>query len=358
MYIPKQLFPTEINSSSLPGPYCLDSTLDVNASCPFAGYDELLRIFSIPDSAQDNLTITNPTTLNRRMALNLQFLTPLSTLNGKFVSQAQCWTQSHVLANYLSLGWQSRVSDDPFTIQINVEGRTGLLSPYVNVSCEMAPHTAYNRNMSFFSNPMGGPEYEHLSRTGTFDIRRIWNETVLTKSSRTMIAWKEFFEQTDNPVLAAFILSPNGSASANVTMCGVEARWESVDMWFMSNGAGTVSSNFTWDILSDMKLWGLPVANVRKEWADALNAVSQNSSTVLADLVDGAIETSKDQATSTGSMVGTITKILSMAVADGISRIGAEHNVNTGVSGGIHSNVSNATVSQFSSFVRLLLLLR
>ena len=63
-------------------------------------------------------------------------------------------------------------------------------------------------------------------------VSGIWNETILAKSSRTKFAWREVFEDTENPVLVAFILSPsNGTGTySNVTMCWVEARWETLDM--------------------------------------------------------------------------------------------------------------------------------
>jgi len=75
-----------------------------------------------------------------------------------------------------------------------------------------------------------------------------------------------------------------------------------------------------------------PIARIRKDWADSLNAASANSSTVLADLIDGALQVSHEQTTKTGEVVDAQSKILSMAVADGLARIGAEYNVNKGIS--------------------------
>jgi len=245
LYILKQLFPSEVSSSSLPGSYCLDLALDVNASCPFAGFSELRRVFSLPELGTDNLTLTEPTPLSRRMA------TMSYSLEGKGIGRAVCqtktWTQSQVLTNYLSLGWQSDISDGPYIIETTVQNK-GTPSPYVNVTCEMAPSTNHTRDLSFFNDPYG---YGHTnpSESGSFDITNIWSETVLAKSTKTKVEWKEFFEDTDHPVLAAFILSPSGDndTSNNVTMCGVEARWKTVDMRIVSSGAEAVNSNFTWD---------------------------------------------------------------------------------------------------------------
>lgn len=75
-----------------------------------------------------------------------------------------------------------------------------------------------------------------------------------------------------------------------------------------------------------------PVARIRKDWADSLNAASANSLTVLAELIDGAMVIAHHQAINTGAAVEAQSKILSMAVADGLARIGAEYNVNKGIS--------------------------
>jgi len=75
-----------------------------------------------------------------------------------------------------------------------------------------------------------------------------------------------------------------------------------------------------------------PVAHIRKDWADSLNGASANSSTVLTDLIDGALQTFHRQGPRTRTPVDVQSKILSMAVADGLARIGAEYNVNNGVS--------------------------
>ena len=74
-----------------------------------------------------------------------------------------------------------------------------------------------------------------------------------------------------------------------------------------------------------------PVARIHKEWADSLNAASGNS-TMLVDLIDNAMQVFQKLSGASGSRVHAQAKILSMAVADGLARIGAEYNVNYGVS--------------------------
>ncbi len=252
LYIPKQLFPSEVNSSSLPGSYCLESALDINATCPFAGFGELLRVFSPLRLRTDNFTLTEPTPLSRRMATESTMSFSLEGEGiGRAVCQTRTWTQSQVLTNYLSLGWQSDISNAPYIIETTVQNQ-GTPSPVVDVTCEMAPSTNHTRDLSFFSDPYGYG-YTNSSQSGRFDITNIWSETVLAESTKSKVEWKEFFEDTDHPVLAAFILSPAGGndTSNNVTMCGVEARWHTVDMRIMSSGAESVISNFRWETADD-----------------------------------------------------------------------------------------------------------
>ena len=65
--------------------------------------------------------------------------------------------------------------------------------------------------------------------------------------------WKEFFEDAEYPVLAAFILFPSGGnhTSNNITIYGVEARWNPGDMRIMSSGAEAIISNSTWETSTD-----------------------------------------------------------------------------------------------------------
>ena len=40
MYVTKQLFPSDVTSQSLPGPFCSDKNLDAYGLCPFAGFED------------------------------------------------------------------------------------------------------------------------------------------------------------------------------------------------------------------------------------------------------------------------------------------------------------------------------
>ena len=96
-----------------------------------------------------------------------------------------------------------------------------------------------------------------------------------------------------------------------------------------------------------------PVARLRKDWADSLNAASANSSTVLAELIDNALQVYYEQVPVIGAPVDAQTKILSMAVADGLARIGAEYNVNQGVSSFSYGGYDDQTYDTRNSTVTL-----
>ena len=266
IYVPKQLFPMVLDGISLPGPFCLESSLDVNSSCPFAGYDSVLTVFNATDSNSltlssatlDNITLADNTGLDRRMLTQtsggLYGNEEKTDRSGvRLVGQTKTWTQNQVLANYLSLGWNSGkpgIPDgDPYIVEAKTQHGPSL-NPFVNVTCSMQPSTKFIRSLSFFNRPYGdaehygsvGPEHD-----GEIDIRSIWNETILAYSNQTLFEWREFFRETSDPILAAFILAPyfRKGESNNVTMCGIKAMYDTNDMWIMSDQTPAISSNFS-----------------------------------------------------------------------------------------------------------------
>lgn len=151
---------------------------------------------------------------------------------------------------------------------------------------------------------------------GSFYIRTIWNESILANSSKTNFELREFFIDTEYAVLADLVLSPFGQAgiSYNVTMCRVEAHWVTVDMWILSSAVGTVTSNSTWDATSitskHMEDSVFPIARIRRRWTDSLNAASSNSSAVLADLINGALQILQKQTAPIGAPVDAQVRVL------------------------------------------------
>lgn len=258
IYVPKQLFPTVLDGSSLPGPFCLESSLDVNSSCPFAGYSNLFSVFNASDpNTIDNLTLADSTGLDRRMLTQTSgglYGSSIADRSGvRSIGRTKTWTQNQVLANYLSLGWKSGkpgIPDgDPYIVEAKTQHGPSL-NPFVNVTCSMQPATIFSRSLSFFNRPYGDAEnYGSFGpdHNGEIDIRSIWNETILAKSNQTLFEWREFFRETSDPVLAAFILAPSfrKGESNNITMCGIKAMYDTNDMWIMSDQTAAISSNFS-----------------------------------------------------------------------------------------------------------------
>ena len=258
IYVPKQLFPMVLDGSSLPGPFCLESSLDLNSSCPFVGYSSLLSVFNDTGSnTMDNLTLADSTGLDRRMLTQTSggsFGSSHASKSGaRLIGQTKTWTQNQVLANYLSLGWNSAkpgIPDgDPYIVEAKTQHGPSL-NPFVNVTCWIQTSTKFNGSLSFFNSPYGdarsfaslGPDHD-----GEIDIRSIWNGTILANSNQTLFEWREFFRETSDPILAAFILTPSFRKGEpnNVTMCGIKAMYDTNDMWIMSDQTPTISSNLS-----------------------------------------------------------------------------------------------------------------
>ena len=130
MYIPKVIFPSVVDASSLPGPFCSNANLDVNGTCPFQGYGELLQNLNFTNFA-DNITIDSP--LNRIMSTR-----PMAYGTGL------AWTIIHLLANYMSLGLHDSDSetDNSSEVEVSVE-RNAAKASLVEVYCERQNATDY-----------------------------------------------------------------------------------------------------------------------------------------------------------------------------------------------------------------------
>lgn len=185
----------------------------------------------------DNVTIDSP--LHRVM----------STQSIGYAT-ASTWTTSHVLTNYMSLGLSSYPERNPSTIE-SLTKHNSVMAPLVNVYCEKQHATAYNQNVSALT-----PGFQTLSGSdgvespfGTFDVRKIWDENTLANSNTIMIAFEEDLPNATCPGLLSFVYSPaKPKEGANITLCGINAAWEPIQMWASLNeNGGTVLTNFTWD---------------------------------------------------------------------------------------------------------------
>lgn len=236
MYIAKQLFPSVVDASSLPGPYCLSAHLDVNASCPYAGYSQILPTLNFT-APSDNVTIDSPSS---------RYLFTQVGIYGV----AHTWTTSHVLANYLSLALGTYdVGENPSTVE-SLTQHSSVMTPIVSTYCDQQPATTYDRSLTALATSFSTllASDGAVPPSGFFDVRQIWNETILAKSNDTMVAFEDGIPNASISGTLAFIYTPASDRNkANITMCGIRAIWDANKMWMLSSGIrGVVSSNFTW----------------------------------------------------------------------------------------------------------------
>ena len=243
MYIPKLLFPGTVDSSSLPGPYCMNQELDVNGSCPFAGFQDLLPGLNFSTKA-DNNTIDTP--LQRVMSTHLS--QPVVGI------AASTWTTSHVLANYMSLDFEDdsyNKNPNPNTIETKTHG-DAVLAPIVSVFCDQQYANVFVHDLGKLANGFSTlPGYDDVpAPSGTFDIRSVWNLTDLAASNTTKVAFVEDTPNATVPGLLALVYTPaiNEQELANISVCGIVAFWEPSKMSVLASGSNAVVlSNFTWD---------------------------------------------------------------------------------------------------------------
>ena len=247
LYIPKQLFPAVVDASSLPGPFCLNAGSEANSSCPSSTYDHLSATLNFTAQSQ-NITIDIPGNLARPMFSELQNF-----------GRADAWTISHVVTNYLSLGTPSQTYNqepNPKTIEARL-GRLGtVMTPVVYTYCDLAPATVTNRslaNLTQYLNQVHG-SFDTVDVPPPFELRQIWNESVLARSNTTMVEFAPLFENTGTTGLGAFIYTPADALSkvANVSICTITAHWDPNEVWMISTSGQTLMTNFTWSDYAGM----------------------------------------------------------------------------------------------------------
>ncbi|MCJ1398406.1 hypothetical protein MMC11_001604 [Xylographa trunciseda] len=325
MYIPKALFPNEVNQSSLPGSYCLEKGLDVNGSCPYAGYNDILSNLQFPSASRlppypgalgipDNTTLDTP--ISRRMTSMPDSLYTAST-----------WTSNQLLGNYMSLGVglnMHGLDGTPYTVGIRTQYGS-VLNPFVRVCCIMQPADQLDRSAPILDD-CWNPNQNQDQSGPTFSVTDVWNETVLSNSSTTMFEWVDSVPNTTVPMLTAFIFTPSDMTNtANISVCVVNASWYYDDLWIMSDQSPTIISNFPFSSYAAIAITTdpPPTIRLRKDWADSLNAGESNStSTVLTDLLDSGMQNYHGIWPQSAQSL-----ILSKVVADGLARIGSEFRV-------------------------------
>lgn len=252
LYMPKPLFPSEINSSSLPTSGCSNDGFSVNSSCPYRGLDALAPSL--------NWTGTNNFTIGTLAGRFIATYSSSEPQNYDWLNQwTSSWTTSQVMTELVSQGVAfSSIDESLVTIEARQSQSRTVPSPLVNVSCEVRPAKEFNRNLTFLVDPQylasgsaGGSfssqENEHLL-DGIFDLRKIWDEDTLNDPPSAEVEFHEFTDTDGNAILSAFILIPRDSyGPANVSMCSVYARWVPAELFLLPSQSSNIVSNFTYD---------------------------------------------------------------------------------------------------------------
>ncbi|KAL9613155.1 MAG: hypothetical protein Q9167_002275 [Letrouitia subvulpina] len=339
LYLPKPLFPREVNVSSLPDSGCINYNYNINSSCPYRGLDALVPSF--------NWTGTNNFTINtlvvRSIATHRSSEPQIYDWANPWISS---WTTSQVMTGLISQGVEfSSIEESLMAFEARQSQSRTVPSPLVNVSCEVRSTKDFNRNLTFLIDPQylardiaGGSyssqENEHLLN-GTFDLREMWDEDTLKDPSSAEVEFKEFTDTDGNAILSAFILMPKDSyGPANVSMCSVYARWVPSELFLLPSQSTNIVSNFTFDNYINKaynpdhgELNYPPTIPVRKPWADGLNALNHTTNTTaLASFVNASMSSYRLNIPSNGAGYPGFghALMLSTAVTNGLAAIGLE----------------------------------
>ncbi len=179
MYIAKQLFSSVVDASSLSEPYCLSANLDVNAFCSYAGYSQILPTLNFT-ALSDNVTIDSPSSRYLFTQVDVYDV-------------AHIWIISHVLVNYLSLTLDTYdVEKNSSTVE-SLTQYSSVMTPIISTYCDQQSAKTYDRSLTAlaisFSTLLTSDDV--VSFFEFFDVRQIWNETILIKSNDTMIAFED-----------------------------------------------------------------------------------------------------------------------------------------------------------------------
>lgn len=241
MYIAKQLFSNVIDASSLFESYCLSANLDVNAFCSYADYRQILSTLNFTASS-DNVTINS---------LSSRYLFTQVDI----YDVAHIWIISHVLVNYLSLTLDTNdVEKNSSTVE-SLTQHSSVMMSIVSTYCDQQSATTYDRSLTAlaisFSTLLTSDDV--VSFFEFFDVRQIWNETILIKFNDTMIAFEDnIFNASISRILAFIYMLASDENKVNITMCDIRAIWNVNKMWMLSSEIrGVVSSNFTWAAYTD-----------------------------------------------------------------------------------------------------------
>ena len=268
MYIPKKLFPTVVDSASLPRQDPLmGSTLPegnltdsyvwatnslsqyLKARSP--GYSMAQLNTSLESDPSRNIVTSGFNSIGGPNLTDPYM--PDDHFDGRFMAyRTDTLITNMILAQYLQLSIPTEYDADqpdpdgtaggPWTMQANLPNDV-LKAPRAIVWCEVRPANLTQRNLSviFGEDSMLNPFIHDM-----IDLSSIWNESILSQPNQTLFEWLELSQIKD--MLAGIILMPsNQYGTANVSICPVRASWTFTSMWTLPNqNVGRTISNFTY----------------------------------------------------------------------------------------------------------------
>jgi hypothetical protein len=345
VYIPKNMFPMEVDKSLLPALFCDDAAKDANSTCPSARIAEIRRSFTIP---LPNIYAGASKVQNTSLALSEDDAIQRRMMFLQIDKRAAAMVPNYVLASFASLiktpsydNWGNLESRTPFTLELFANGAVPL-SPLVGVNCSDTTSDLYMRDYIYeLDSYERMTTLEDVRKSATIDIRSIWSEDELSKTvDEVQLAWKDVTGITTTPVMLALLRHEQ-----NVTVCSIQSYWTPTSQWVLSTSNYDVATNFTFQMESNWGYgaFGYPYSlnahkvYIHEDWVETLNAVN-GSNKVLHDLLTYGINTTREAAlisarNTTQSVLevaypyfeATISQILAKTIADGLSRIGAEY---------------------------------
>jgi hypothetical protein len=348
IYLPVDLFPTEVDRSQLPSSFCNDAAQDVNSTCPSARIAEVQRSFIVP------LSLNVPKVQNATISLHEDDPLTRRMLYSQHGRTAAVTVSNYVLASFASLlkypAFPNQADEflapGPFSIDITANDKTPL-DPIVGVNCNDTTNDIFSRDYIYELDGYNWGDQrevriEDVLKTGNIDIRSIWDEEKLKDSiNGTELVWKDVSNSTGTPVMLALLRHDR-----NVTVCTIQSHWTSTSQWVLSSTNLDVATNFTFGANDDKPRstygfdYSLTVRDIHlhEEWVDTLNPVNGSSIKSLDALLQIGLQTMKhtvDDITSSNSSTtpnraymyfeATIAQLLAKTIANGLSRIGAQY---------------------------------
>lgn len=244
-YIPKPLFPSEVNTESLPVSSCLNATLDMASFCPYQGLADL--------STKLNWTNQGKFTIDTGGTSRVVYTDFTPSGYPPINDIAQAWTTSQLLSGLLSQGVVKFYSQGSELASVEARASQSRLvrSPQVEVSCQVDSSTNFSRNLDFLASRFGSSAYWSSSILNSdFDLRSIWSEETLREPSKTFVEWREFQDTNKNPILTALILVRSDTQGPGmVSICPVHAVWAEATMFLTPSQSSIVISDVELDFL-------------------------------------------------------------------------------------------------------------